>query len=97
MSAEATISIEVIYALPKQALRLPLTLPIGATVADALAQVRNHPRMAKIVLDENRLGIWGQLCSVNQVLAEGDRLELYRPLIHDPKTARHLRAKQQQG
>ncbi|MGY8791862.1 MAG: RnfH family protein [Pseudomonadales bacterium] len=41
------------------------------------------------------MGVFGEVCGLERVLKEGDRLEFYRPLIADAKTARRLRAKSQ--
>jgi putative ubiquitin-RnfH superfamily antitoxin RatB of RatAB toxin-antitoxin module len=65
-----------------------LRLAAGATLADAL-------RVSALALqlgDARRPGIFGQLCLPEQTLKEGDRIELYRPLLIDPKEARRRRA-----
>jgi putative ubiquitin-RnfH superfamily antitoxin RatB of RatAB toxin-antitoxin module len=46
-------------------------------------------------LDPARVGIFGHKASLDQVLREGDRVEIYRPLIADPKEARRQRARQE--
>jgi putative ubiquitin-RnfH superfamily antitoxin RatB of RatAB toxin-antitoxin module len=79
------IRVELVEALPGSAREAALTLPAGSTVADALASAgRAVP---------GRVGIFGRLASPETVLAEGDRIEIYRPLLQDPKDARRQRAK----
>ncbi|MEM8843722.1 MAG: RnfH family protein [Pseudomonadota bacterium] len=66
----------------------------GALVTDAiiLSDVLNkHP---EISLQQNKVGVFGEIVSENYVLKEGDRIEIYRPLSMDPMQARRLRANQ---
>ncbi|HWL74685.1 MAG TPA: RnfH family protein [Burkholderiaceae bacterium] len=66
-------------------------LPPGATVRDAIevAQVQARRPELKDAVDP---GIWGRRCSLEQPLADGDRVELYRPLVIDPMEGRRARA-----
>ena len=66
-------------------------LPSGATVRDAIeaAQIRARRPELQDAVDP---GIWGRRCSLEQPLADGDRVELYRPLVIDPKEGRRARA-----
>lgn len=72
---------------------LQLVLPPGATLAQALvaAGLRSE------VVDDSAgmTGVWGRKCGLQTVLAEGDRVELYQPLLVDPKVARRERFRQQ--
>jgi uncharacterized protein len=71
-----------------------LTLPDGATVAEALAVARQ--RLGPVAdWDGAAVGIHGQLCSREQLWADGDRIELYRALQLDPRAARRARAARQ--
>ena len=88
------LAVEVAYALPEQQWVVPLSLPAGATVADALAAVAQRKPFAELLLDQLAVGIFGEVVTHTQVLQANDRVELYRPLHQDPKTARRLRAKQ---
>ena len=66
-------------------------VPLGATVRDAIevAQVRaRRPDLSDAV----DVGIWGRRCPLDQQLTDGDRVEIYRPLIIDPKEGRRARA-----
>ena len=67
-----------------------LTLPAGATVADALGACR-----LTVQDDELACGIWGRAVPVHEPLREGDRVECCRPLLVDPKLARRKRFKSQ--
>jgi hypothetical protein len=66
-----------------------LCLPEGATVGDALAAAQQRFGVQRV--DGQGVGIFGQLCSLDHVLVEGDRIELYRPLHADPRAARRAR------
>lgn len=94
------IECEVICAWPGRSWMLALTLPAGATVADALAQARAVSRRAAessqvhaSEIDWNApVGVHGEPCDRGRQLAPGDRVELYRPLAIDPKESRRRRA-----
>ena len=68
-----------------------LTLPAGATVADALGASGLALRHPELVLDDLPIGVWGALCAPQTLLREADRVELYRGLTVDPKEARRRR------
>lgn len=90
----AALSVEVVYALPGRAWRVPLVLPAGATVADALAAADLPGRVPGAALDAERLAVYGRPVTPATVLADGDRVEVLRPLQADPKQARRIRAGQ---
>lgn len=68
-----------------------LELPAGATVQDALAHSGLMQRHAEIDAAAARIGVWGKLRPLEHVLRDRDRVEIYRPLLVDPKEARRLR------
>ncbi len=69
-----------------------LNLPEGTTVLEALCTLQMRDRDEfDVNPDTALLGVWGKPVSLDHVLAEGDRLEAYRPLVADPKTARRER------
>ena len=80
--------------MPQEQFSRTLQLPADATVADALEQVRIMPGFDHLDLAESSVGVFGERCTRERVLKDGDRLEIYRPLITDPKTARRQRAGQ---
>jgi hypothetical protein len=85
------VRVEVIYALPLKQARVMLELPPGSTVRDALRAsglLRGVPR-----IDVARLGVWGQAVTADTGLCDRDRVEIYRPLIADPKEVRRERAR----
>lgn len=92
---QATITVVVAHAQAAGQVReQALTLPVGATVTQALAAcawpefpVQNMAALAA----SGALGLWGRKTTPEQVLREGDRVELYRPLRVDPKVARRER------
>ncbi len=82
-------------------LLIELALPAGATVADALAQARSGMQadnaaaaaVASNDWDAAATGIWGVRCERSAVPRDGDRIELYRPLLVDPRQQRRARAR----
>lgn len=88
------INIEVVYALPHEQALLTLKVPEGATVGQALDASGILERYPEIDLARNKLGIYGKLAKADTVLRERDRVEIYRPLIADPKEVRRKRAEE---
>ncbi len=89
-----TINVEVVYALPQEQALIKVKLPQGATVADAIEAsgvIGKHP---EIDLARNKLGIFGKLTKQDAPLRDRDRVEIYRPLIADPKEVRRKRAEE---
>lgn len=92
----ADVSVEVVYAPgPREVVALALTLPIGSTVGDAIHASGLLQRCPELQADALAVGIWGAATTPVQVLCAGDRVEIYRPLKVDPKTARRERFRQQ--
>ncbi len=93
MSAEK-IHIELVYALPHEQTLLKLDVPVGTTITEGvkLSGILNkHP---EIDLEKSKFGIFGKLSKADAVLRERDRIEIYRPLIADPKEVRRKRAEE---
>lgn len=90
------IRVEVVYALADRYWRVPLALPVAATVADALAAAELERRIPGQGLDaqalEGRLAVFGRLATMATALRDGDRIEILRPLRIDPKQSRRQRA-----
>lgn len=80
--------VEVVFALPDVQQCIALELPEGATVADAIAASGVDAR----VVDDDHVGVWNRRVTRTTVLREADRVELYRPIVADPKQARRTRA-----
>lgn len=86
------ISVEVVYALADVQEIAQLKLPDGSTVAQAIeasGMLAKHP---EIDLKKNKLGVYSKLAKADTVLRDRDRVEIYRPLIADPKEVRKQRA-----
>jgi len=75
-----------------RAIEIPLRLPRGATVSDALAQSGLAALHPELDVAAAPVGIFGRRVESKRALADGDRVEIYRPLVADPKTARRKRA-----
>jgi len=78
---------------PRQVLELSLHLDAGATVQQALALLAPQWQLPPGQITS--WGVWGRRVAASHVLQEGDRLELYRALLVDPKVARRQRFKRQ--
>lgn len=94
--SNTNLHVEIVYALPDTQTLLPLDVPQGTTIEQALdasGLLVTHPELAS---PEVPAGIWGKRRSRDTVLQEGDRIEFYRPLEADPKAVRRARAQQRQ-
>lgn len=88
-----TIEIELVYAFPHEQRVEALRIVAGTTVGQAIEQsgvLRRHPGLAAGPLVT---GVFGRRVAATRVLREFDRIEIYRPLIADPKQARRVRAR----
>jgi putative ubiquitin-RnfH superfamily antitoxin RatB of RatAB toxin-antitoxin module len=90
-----TIRVEVAWAEPARQVVLPVELPQGATVAQAIDRSGIREEVPQLVLEDDKVGIFGRKVSMDQVLRDGDRVEIYRPLQIDPKDARRAKARAQ--
>jgi hypothetical protein len=86
------VRVEVVYALPLKQDVVSLDVAAGATVGQALAASGMLARHPDIDLRVARLGVWGRSTTLDALLREGDRVEIYRPLQVDPKEVRRRRA-----
>jgi len=86
------IMIEVAYALPSVQVLLKQTVPAEATIAEAIAASGILEKYPEIDLAKNKVGIFGKLTKTDASLRDKDRIEIYRPLIADPKEVRRQRA-----
>ena len=83
----------VALALPGHQEVLELELPEGSRVCDALAASALGERFPALDIAQLRTGIWSRPCGLQEALREGDRVELYRPLVADAKQMRRTRAR----
>ena len=86
--------VEVAYAEPQNQVIIPLTVPQGATIEQAIRESGVLEMFPAIDLAVNKVGIFGKLSKLDTPLREKDRVEIYRKLIADPKEVRKLRAAQ---
>ncbi|MDX2318991.1 MAG: RnfH family protein [Moritella sp.] len=86
------INVEVIYALPKEQITFTVSVEQGATAQQAINASGILTKYPEIELDKNKLGIYSRLIKLDTVLEAGERVEIYRPLIADPKEMRKRRA-----
>jgi putative ubiquitin-RnfH superfamily antitoxin RatB of RatAB toxin-antitoxin module len=86
------VNVEVAYAKPEEQAIVVLQMQEGTTVEAAIKASELPERFPEIVLSELNAGIFGAACKLDQPIREGDRIEIYRPLVHDPKEARRQRA-----
>ena len=92
VEATARLRVVVIYSpAPRQVDQVELHLAPGATVHDGLRESGLLQRHPTIDLASHKIGVWGKLKGLDDILRDGDRVELYRPLKVDPKEARRQR------
>ena len=86
------LKVEVVYALPGAQAIVVVELKPGATVADAIEESGLPGRHASLRTESRAVGIHGRVVTPEHPIADGDRVEIYRPLLADPMTARRRRA-----
>ncbi|AOX99378.1 RnfH family protein [Jeongeupia sp. USM3] len=86
-----SISVEVVYATPAKQKLVALRVAAGTTAEQAIAQSGLLDELTEIDLAQNKVGIFGKAIKLDAVLREHDRVEIYRPLIADPKEVRRKR------
>lgn len=86
------IAVQVAYALPEKQYLLTVMLNEGATVEEAIRASGLLELRDDIDLKVNKVGIYSRPAKLHDVLRDGDRVEIYRPLIADPKELRRQRA-----
>ena len=87
-----SISVEVVLAMPGRQELVALQVADGTTLAEAIAASGVTEKFEGFEVDPDRVGIFSQKASLDQVLRDGDRVEIYRPLLADPKEVRRQRA-----
>jgi len=80
---------------PRKVFETTLLLPQGSSLEDALRASGVLTQFPDITPAEAALGVWGRKAQLEQVLEDGDRVEIYRPLTADPMEARRTRFKRQ--
>ena len=95
MTAE-NIDVEVAYAIPAKQSIVKLRVPAGTTAAEAIDQ-SGIPDLYSGIGSEPQIGIFSKKVSLDYQLKAGDRVEVYRPLIADPKEVRRRKAEEQKS
>lgn len=88
------IVVEVAYALPREQVILTTHVPADSTVEQAIRRSGILERFPEIDLSNNKVGIFSKLTKLDGTLRDKDRVEIYRPLIADPKEVRRKRAEE---
>jgi len=89
-----SINVEVAYALPEKQVIRAVNVDAGTTIGAAIVQsgiMMDFPQL-EFELEDAKVGIFGKAAAMTTVLSDGDRVEIYRPLIADPKEVRRQRA-----
>ncbi|WP_105198636.1 RnfH family protein [Escherichia albertii] len=86
------ITVEVVYALPERQYLQRVKLQEGATVEEAIRASGLLELRTDIDLAKNKVGIYSRPAKLSDIVHDGDRVEIYRPLIADPKELRRQRA-----
>lgn len=90
--ADTKLSVEVVYALPDEQTLLSVIVEEGATVKDVILQSSILQEYPELDIESLSVGLFGKATKMTQVVREKDRVEIYRPLIADPKEVRKRKA-----
>jgi len=86
------ITVEVAYALPDEQVIMSLEVAENTSVEHAIKRSGILERYPQINMDTDKVGIFGKICKLDATLSHKDRIEIYRPLIADPKESRRQKA-----
>ena len=89
------IVVEVVYAYPERYFLKKLTLENPITIQNAIVQSGVLEKYTEIDLRQNKVGIFSRDAKLTDIVENGDRIEIYRPLIADPKEIRRKKAEEQ--
>nr|WP_314589000.1 RnfH family protein [uncultured Neisseria sp.] len=89
------LEIEIVYGLADRQVLKSMTVTEGTTVREAALKSGLEVEFPELDLQQAPLGIFGKVVKDETVLRDGDRIEVYRPLLIDPKEARRKRAGQE--
>lgn len=91
------IRVEVAYATPERQDVLSIVVPAGCTLEEAIDRSGIRDEFPGLFVDPSAVGVFGRKMPFSHVLRAGDRVEIYRPLIADPKDARRKRAEEKKA
>lgn len=86
------ITVEVAFALPDKQSIIEVSVPVGSSVEEAISASKIAQLYPEVDLKQNKVGVWNRVVKLSETLNNGDRIEIYRPLIADPKEVRKRRA-----
>ncbi len=86
------INVEIVYASEQDVTSISLVMESGSSIETAIKRSDILDKYSEIDLKNNKIGIFSDIKSLDDILQEGDRIEIYRPLKIDPKQARRQRA-----
>lgn len=86
------ITVEVAFALPDKQSIIEVSVPAGSSVEEAIGASKIAQLYPEVDLKQNKVGVWNRVVKLSETLSDGDRIEIYRPLIADPKEVRKRRA-----
>lgn len=89
------LQIEVVFTDNRQEKLIQVLVPVNTTISAAIKLSGILLDFPNIDLNKNKVGIFGKLCNLDTKVSEGDRIEIYQPLVIDPKKIRLNRAKKQ--
>lgn len=87
----------VVYATPAKQLWLNLDVPEGSTVKDAIEKSGILKQFPEIDLATQKVGVYGKATTLDAVVEEGTRVEIYRPMTADPKTVKRRAKPSEEG
>jgi putative ubiquitin-RnfH superfamily antitoxin RatB of RatAB toxin-antitoxin module len=93
MCSKERLRVEVVFATPDEQVLLELEVEPGTTVEQAIAQSGILGRSTQLDVSKLPVGIFGKRARRDALLRDGDRVEIYRPLVADPQTARRQRTR----
>lgn len=88
----SAIRVEICHALPDRQWLVTVDLPAGSTLAEAIERAGLAEELPDLDPRHAAVGVFGERASLDTVLRDGDRVEIYRPLLDDPKEIRRRRA-----
>lgn len=96
MATDSTLTVSVCFSGgARQCVECVVQVPVGSCITDAIRASKVLEGLSDAAVDDLQTGIWGRKLAPDQVLRDGDRVELYRPLKVDPKVARRERFSRQ--
>ena len=85
-------AVEVAYATPVDQCIIPLSVEPGSTIEDVIEESGITTLFSEIDLTQQKVGIFSKVRKLTDIVKEGDRIEIYRPLLIDPMESRRKRA-----